>query len=77
MHFSTCQEIVLSAWQSSAWQLYIINYTLYIKGKQASSICMKKPVLNFHLACQKKLTDSLVFTLKSKATIYRPCLLWC
>lgn len=55
----------------------IIHYKLYIKRKQTSSICMKKACLDFHLACQKKLTDSLVFTLKSKATIYRPCLLWC
>lgn len=75
MHFLTHQKIVPSAWQSL--RMAIIHYKLYIKGKQASSICMKKPVLNFHLACQKKLTDSLVFTLKSKATIYRPCLLWC
>ena len=49
MYFLTHQKIV-----PFAWQLYPHgNYTLYIKRKQASSICMKKPVLNFHLACQK------------------------
>lgn len=75
MHFLTHQKIVPSAWHPSAWQLYIINYTL--KENRPPSFARRKPVLNFHLACQKKLTNSLVFTLKSKATICRPCLLWC
>ena len=49
MHFLTHQKIVPSAWQSlrmaipphgnfTAWQLYIINYTLYIKRNQASPL---------------------------------------
>lgn len=65
-----------SAWHPSAWQLYIINYTLYIKRKQASPL-HEEACLEFSFSLSKKLTDSLVFTLKSRATIYRPCLLWC
>lgn len=59
MHFSTCQEIVLFAWQLyphgnfTAWQLYIINYTLYIKRNQASPL-HEEACLEFSFSLSKK-----------------------